>query len=246
MTAPDWPHAPWAWSDPPDARIDLGMQRQSRKQSSVGGRLIGWKVGGNDLGTRIRWGVQSCVFGYLTDATCTTGDQTWPIGDAKCAAVEAEIWLELARDLAGGESAEDVGAAIGAFGLAAELTDARGRFDDIAAVLEGNIFHRAATFAPAARDVTLADLPSSMLTVERNGQVVWGLPATSFIPDIREAVGFIANGLQRLGHRLRAGQRVMSGVLTPLPVWAQPGDEIKVSADRLGAIRLSFTGDAAT
>lgn len=246
MPIAEWPRAPWAWPDPPDARIETGMRRQAQKRLHARGRLIGWKVGGNDLGTRIRWGVRSCVFGYLTDATCRSGDQTWAIGDAKCAAVEAELWFELTRSLDGGESADDVGAAIGAFGLAAELIDARGRFDDVAAVLAGNIFHRAATFAPAAKGVSLADLGGSVLSVERNGHVVWSMPAISFIPDVREAVGFIANGLRLFGRRLEAGQRVMSGVLTPLPVWAQPGDEITVSADRLGAIRLRFTGDAAT
>ena len=63
---------------------------------------------------------------------------------------------------------------------------------------------------------------------------------TLLVPDLREAVAFVAAGLSRRGERLRAGQRILSGVLTPLPVWVQPGDTVVLSAGALGAITLTF------
>jgi 2-keto-4-pentenoate hydratase len=237
-----WPKPPWAWPASLDGKLLAGFQRQSSRQARAGGELVGWKIGGNDFGARARWGVDSCVFGYLTDATCRSGDQTFAIGDAACAAVEPEIWIEVLSDLCGDEPADVVATAIGRLGLAAEIIDLRGRFDDIASVLADNIFHRAATFADPLRLLPVGDLPSQILIACRNGSEHWRLPATTLVADVREVVAFVAGGLARRGDRLAAGQRILSGVLTPLPIWVQPGDQVSLSAGDLGALDLTFTG----
>ena len=237
-----WPKPPWVWSVTLDDKLAAGIEQQVARRLKAGGNLRGWKIGGNDLGARTRWGVESCVFGYLTDATCHTGDQTFAIGDAACAAVEPEIWIEVIADLSGEEPPDQVALAIGRTGLAAEIIDMRGRFDDITAVLADNIFHRAATFAAPVRRLGLDDLGTQLLTASRNGHEHWRLPATTLVPDLSEVVAFVAAGLSRRGERLRAGELILSGVLTPLPIWVQPGDLVVLKAGDLGALNLTFTG----
>ena len=55
----------------------------------------------------------------------------------------------------------------------------------------------------------------------------------------------MAAGLARRGDRLAAGQRILSGVLTPMPIWVQPGDQVALSAGDLGTLELTFTGSSA-
>jgi 2-keto-4-pentenoate hydratase len=164
---------------------------------------------------------------------------------AGCLAVEPEVWIELARDIDADAGPDGLAESIGAVGLAAEVVDMSGRFDDLASVLEGNIFHRLVVFAARTSTLAWREIPGVQVEARRNGAIAWSLPVGAFVPDIRAAVAFAAAALAARGERLRAGQRVISGLLTPLPVWAQAGDAVVLSAGGLGHLALDFhEGDA--
>lgn len=236
-----WPAPPWIAESAREPRLEEGYRRQRTARELRAEGIIGWKVGGNDVGTRGRWRTNSCVYGYLPSDTCSNGDQTIDIRYLSCAAVEPELWIEIAHDLRDATDIDEVGSCIGKVGVAAELVDIAGRFDDVSNVIAGNIFHHRAAFSSASIEFDVKRIPTIQITASRNGQDIWrAIPVAALVADLRDVVSFIGCSLALDGERLRAGQRILSGVLTPLPVWAHPGDRVSVEARGIGTVTLDF------
>jgi 2-keto-4-pentenoate hydratase len=236
-----WPAPPWIADSVREPRLDQGYQRQRVERQHLTSGIVGWKVGGNDVGTRARWRINGCVYGHLPADTCSTGDQTVDISAFSCAAVEPELWIEIASDLHDATDIDKVSRCIGKVGVTAELMDIAGRFDDVSTVIAGNIFHRRVAFSEASIPFDVDRIPAIQITASRNGQHVWrAIPVTALIADLRSVVSFIGCSLALDGDHLRAGQRILSGVLTPLPVWAHPGDRVTVEASGIGATTFHF------
>ena len=225
----------------------LGYARQRERRDlllSRGARSLGVKIGANDPASQRRLRLASPIAGYLTDATLVPVGQPIPIGDAVLAGVEPEFALTLSAAVPHTAQLEEVALAIGNVGLAAEIIDVNQRYDDLSELLAGNIFHRAVLLPTAPAVFSEQDVGSSWMTAHRNGDRVWSLPIGFVLGDPREAVLFAARAAWLHGDELRPGETVMSGLLTPLPIWVKPGDRVTLDAGALGRLELNFTSGA--
>jgi 2-keto-4-pentenoate hydratase len=83
-------------------------------------------------------------------------------------------------------------------------------------------------------------MDQTVVVASKNEELVWTVPVSLLLPEANTIVGFVARYLERFGRTLTAGSVVMSGVLTPVPVWAKASDEVKVTASQLGDVQLKF------
>ena len=203
--------------------------------------LAGWKIGASDPATQNRFGLNTCLLGHLPGNT--EFDNTNPISleGTTCPAIEPELWIEVGVDINRESSREEIIQAVTKVGIAAELVDFRGRFDDLPYVLSTNIFHpsyvRSASFIPLDENLTTR----ITMTATRGDGRTWTCPINLLLPDLAAVVSFVAQNLHLLGGvHIAAGQHILSGVVIPAPVWVQPGSTVTISADEIGSLSLSF------
>ncbi len=233
----------WRPMDLDDPRIRSGIDAQLRcyrGRLDRGEQPIGWKVGINDAGTRVRLGLRSCITGYLTDASVCSSDSAYSLQGMTLPGVEPEVAIYLRDSLPAGADRKAAGASIAEVGSALEINDYRGRLEDLEGVIEGNMFHRSVLFG--AKRIPFKDgcLVEAYVTARRNDEVRWQLPIVEVVGDVRDTVRFFADSLAALSLELRPGDRIIAGSLTPLPLWARPGDRISAEMGTLGSVSLSF------
>ena len=62
--------------------------------------------------------------------------------------------------------------------------------------------------------------------------------------DLVDIVRQVADMLAAFGERLRAGQVIITGSITP-PLWVAPGEDIQFNLDPVGSVSVRFAADAA-
>jgi 2-keto-4-pentenoate hydratase len=220
-----------------DERVAAGLRAQLESWRSAlrgGARRLGWKIGLNDPSVQERLGLREPVIGFLTDATLVPSGGTHSLAGAAGPAVEAEIAIELRRDVEPGAPPDAALGAIDSLGPAIEVIDAGEPFDDVERIVAGNVFHRAVLFGPARQDVALSGVEASVAV---DGERRQSAPATV---DLAATIRLVADLLGESGERLRAGDRIIAGSLTPaVPV--EPGDAVACDFGPLGRIELAFT-----
>jgi 2-keto-4-pentenoate hydratase len=98
-------------------------------------------------------------------------------------------------------------------------------------ILAGNIFHRAVVFGP--RVETTEPGPGRILV---NGE-----ERHSVRPEgLEQMVAAVAARLEAAGEELRAGDRIITGVLAP-PHEASEGDTVRLELDAVGSVELRFS-----
>ena len=128
-----------------------------------------------------------------------------------------------------------VGADGGVAGLAPalELVDLDLPFDDLEAILAGNVFQRGVVFGD---EVPGVDPWSMVASVTKDGAVV---AEGRIVEDPATTVSFVRSFLAAHGATLEPGQRIIAGsVVAPLPVAA--GDELHVAFGPLGNLSIAF------
>lgn len=226
-----------------DDRIVRGMAAQTRAREALlrrGHKLLGWKVGLNAPEVQSQLGLDASVVGFLTDATELDSDTVHSVAGAVRVGIEPELAAHLSADLGGDPSREEAAAAIGALGAAVEVVDVDRDFDDLEAILAGNIFHRAVVFGAPDEGRAGGDLTGVVAEVKVNGDQEWTAAAAHGYEDLPAIVAGVTRRLHEVGETLRAGDRVIAGSLTPIE-WVSPEDEVEVDFGKLGALRLSFT-----
>ena len=240
---PGWPDAPWRGGVATDSRIARGIELQNQqleRQCREGAGIVGWKIGANDPFARARWGISDCLLGYLPVSTCYGSERRFDLDGHACAAIEPELAIAIGEPVSECAEADEVEAAIVGIGLAAELVDIRGRYDDLAQVLAQNIFHSGAAIAESRQPYRRGVSETMRVQARQQGEVLWDLPIGALIPDVRAVVAFVARETHARGHVLAKGQLILSGVLTPIPLWARPGDRIVVSSDGFEPVATTF------
>lgn len=190
---------------------------------AAGARPVGWKVGLNLPETWEQLGIDAPVAGYLTSSTVVPDGGEVSVAGWTRPTLEPEIAISVGEDLG-----------VAALAPAIEVVDVDLPFEDVAAILAGNVFHRAVAFG-AACDVRA--LEGFACRVTCNGQEVRALgvgeePATT----VARVAGFLAEH----GAELRPGERIIAGTLTP-PLPVGPGDEVAVDLGALGSVSLRFS-----
>jgi 2-keto-4-pentenoate hydratase len=192
------------------------MLTRRREILAQGAEPIGWKVGFNVPELQRKVGIDAPLAGFLTtDSLLEDSWSDYPI------LVESEVAVELGDD----------GRSIVALLPALELADPPDLDLEIEQILAGNIFHRAVAFGP--RVETTEPGPGRILV---NGEEQHSVEPAG----LERMVEAVAARLEAAGEELRAGERIITGVLAP-PYEAKEGDTVRLELEALGGVELSFS-----
>ncbi len=184
------------------------------------------------MGDRERIG-DEIVIGYLTTATVLVPDSTYLDEGGGRLHADAEVALELARDLEPDVGPEEASASVNTFAVALEIVDLASPPEDAESIVGSNVFHRAVTFGPHHARPTFPIEGR----LEVNGLV---RESSTSVPDLSERLSAAARVLGGMGEQLRQGDRVITGSVVQVPV--APGDEVVADMGELGRVRLHIVG----
>ena len=190
---------------------------------AAGAAPVGWKIGFNAPALQQHFGLAGPVVGYLTDAGLTADGATVALSGWTAPAVEVELAVRVGE-----------GGSVAGLAPALELVDLDLPFDDLEAILAGNVFQRGVVFGP---EVPGVDPWEVRAVVTKNGAVV----AEGRITEEPAAtVAVVRSFLDDHGAALAPGDRIIAGSMVA-PVAVGPGDELHVAFGPLGELRLSFS-----
>ena len=191
-----------------------------REILAQGAEPIGWKVGFNLPKFQEKLGIDAPLAGFLTTDSVVEG--SW---DEYPVIVESEVAVELGDD----------GRSIAALLPALELADPPDLELGVEQILAGNIFHRAVAFGPR---VEVREPGAARILV--NGEEQHAVSAEHAGAHLSAMVEAIARRLEDAGEELRAGERIITGVLAP-PHEAAAGDTVRLELEALGGVELRFS-----
>ncbi|HXH82293.1 MAG TPA: fumarylacetoacetate hydrolase family protein [Candidatus Tectomicrobia bacterium] len=206
-----------------------------------GGRLAGWKAGFTTAALQQQFGVSEPVCGFLLAGDVFPSGVELPASRFVGLAVEAEVALVLARDLAGpgvtpAHAALAVGGAVAALELVDFRYDGAARGTDI--VAEG-VYANAVVLGHALTPIAGVDLALEGLVYEHNGVVVATSTAAEVMGNPLVSLAWVANHLGGRGLGLRAGEVVMTGSVSKV-LRAKAGDAVRATFTRLGSVSARF------
>jgi 2-keto-4-pentenoate hydratase len=203
-----------------------GLEAQMERlhaRLATGELRVGWKIALNDPRVQSALGIGAPVIGYLTSATVVPDGSRHSLAGATRPAIEPEVALHVGA-----------GGTVAALGPALEVIDVDMPFDDLGAILEANVFHRAAVLgSPVAGVDGVAGLTARM----RRGDEETAIDVAAAGLDPAEVVELVGGYLEAIGEELRAGEVIIAGSLvTAMPLG---GDErVALDIDGLGGVAL--------
>jgi 2-keto-4-pentenoate hydratase len=211
-------------------RIAAGMRAQLGRRDAelvAGARSLGWKLGLTVPAVQEALGLDGPVAGFLT-----TGSQLAPGSETSLAGFtsgfgEPEVAIHVGED-----------GAVAGLGAAIELVDVDLPFEDLEAILAGNVFHRAVVLGPIHEGATLDGVTAR---VTKSGEPAGEAMPAKVVGDPAEVVRFVAAYLEPYGAELRPGEVIIAGSLIS-PVAVEAGDRFEVDLGPLGALALNLAG----
>jgi 2-oxo-3-hexenedioate decarboxylase len=205
-----------------------------------GDRVVALKGGLTSKAKQITMGVHEPIYGFITESMVLDEGEPLKIGELIHPRAEPEIAMFLRSDLRGpGVTPEQVLEATEAVAPAIEIIDSRYRnfnFTLVDVVADNASSSRIVVSSQRMKPSDL-DLRLLGMVFEKNGEVVETGAGAAILGHPAIAVAWMANKLAEVGRYLPAGQFVMPGaVANAHPV--APGDEVRVSYDRLGELTL--------
>jgi 2-keto-4-pentenoate hydratase len=201
-------------------RGTAALLMRRREILAQGAESIGWKIGFNVRETQERLGIDAPLAGFLTtDSLIHDNWDEYPV------IVESEVAVEIGND----------GRSIAALLPALEIADPPDLDLPVEQILAGNIFHRAVAFGPRVE----AQQPGAARIVV-NGQLQHSVPAERTGERLEAMVEAVAARLAAVDEELRAGDRIITGIIAP-PHDAAPGDTVRLELDALGSVELHFS-----
>jgi 2-keto-4-pentenoate hydratase len=223
-----------------DARVRSGMEAQLgwRRAALEGGdEPLGWKVGFGTPSAFERFGTSAPMTGYLLRSGLIEAGWPVPLSGWSNPALEAEVAVVMASDLPAAGDADAARAAIGALSAAFELVDLDPSVNEVAGVLEANIFQRAVILGPRGDGTAPEDLSAKLQRGEETQEVDDPQSATGEIVAI---VRHVADLLGEFGERLRVGEVVLTGAITPPPIPVSAGERFDLELRPLGRMSIAF------
>jgi 2-oxo-3-hexenedioate decarboxylase len=203
---------------------------------AAGDELAGVKVGLTSVAKQRQLGLDSPVFGWLTDRMRAGG--RIDLGRFIHPRVEPEIGFRLGRDLASGCGLDDVLAATEAVFAGFEIVDSRyeGFKFGMADVIADNT-SAAGFVAGETHPVQGLDLAAIRCVLRLNGREVAQARGADVLGHPGNAVAWVAHELARSGRSLKKGWIVLSGGMTDF-VPIRPGDRVEAVFDSLGTVAV--------
>ncbi len=223
-----------------DPRVRRAMTRQLERRRAVlaaGATRVGWKLGINAVAVQRALGIDGVVLGHLTSATTVPPGASHSLAGGTHVAMEAEVALHLGTDLPGGAGPDAARRAVAGLGAAIELVDLDRPFDDVEAIVAGNVFHRAVAFGAPVSPPAGGWLDGVTARIVRNGTETEALDPAAAAGDLIAIVSFVADTLAACDERLCGGDRIIAGSLGRL-LFVDPGDTVTADLGRLGSVTL--------
>lgn len=204
-----------------------GSLAQRERALRAGARHVGWKIGHAIAEVEAVQGATPAV-GWLTSATLLRDGMTYAAGHPAQLRAETELVVQLGTDVAAGVEPDGAAAAVAGIGVALELVDVARPAGGLAAIIAGNVFHRAAVLGPCTGDPD-ATVGDAVLFVGDRRHAADEPP-----PDVGALLAQLAAALADVGQRLRAGDRVLTGSMVHVPVAI--GDRVAAEIAGLGRV----------
>lgn len=208
-----------------------------------GARLAGLKAGLTSFAKMKQMGVDSPVFGFMTDEYIVPAGGTCAVSELIHPKVEPEIAFVLKKALRGpGCHLGDVLDATDFVLPGIEVIDSRYRdFKfDLKSVIADNT--SASRFVVGGRplDVNGVDLRLNGIVLEKNGVPVSFGAGAAVLGHPATAVAMLANHLGRRGREIPAGTLILSGGITEA-ISVVAGDHIALHVQDMGSVSFRFT-----
>lgn len=197
-----------------------------RERIAAGERRAGWKIALNDPRVQQALGIAAPVIGHLTSATVLASGDTHSLAGTTRPAIEPEVAVHM------GEEGRVAG-----LGAALEVIDVDLPFEDLGAILEGNVFHRAAVLGPPVTGVTDLAGRTARMTRGDGEETAIDVAQAALYP--AEVVRLVGGYLEAVGDTLSAGDVIIAGSLvTAVPLG---GDErVALEIVGLGSVALEI------
>lgn len=229
----------------PDMTVDDAyavQQRMIARQTALGARIVGKKVGVTSRAVMNMLGVFQPDFGFLLDDMIVSDGDLIAPGRLIQPKAEGEIAFVMKRDLIGpGVGNAEVIAATECVMPCFEIVDSRIR--DWKIKIQDTVSDNAScgvfVLGDRALDPRRVDLSTCGMVLEKNGEVVATGSGAAALGSPVNSVAWLANTLGRLGIGLAAGDVVLSGALAAM-IPARPGDNFRVSIGGLGHCSVRF------
>jgi 2-oxo-3-hexenedioate decarboxylase len=207
-----------------------------------GEKVIGLKAGLTSPGKMQQMGVDTPIFGFMTDSYVVQDASEVCIADLIHPKVEPEIAFFTKAPIRGpGCHIGTVLAATDFVMPAIEVIDSRYRdfkFDLVSVIADNT---SAARFVVGGKATRVADLDLATLGVvmEKNGRVEMVGAGAAVVGHPATAVAMLANHLAAYGQEIPAGSIILSGGVTEA-IAVQAGDSISVQVQELGGVTMRF------
>ena len=207
-----------------------------------GDRVIGRKVGATSQVIQRFLQIDEPIYGTLLESNQVTNGETISLSQLIHPRVECEIAFLLGEDLVGpGIAVADVVEATQTVVASLEINDPRTREWKIGsreAIADNGV---AARFVLGEQWLPIEglDLPNVTVVLKKNGEEVTSATGAAVLGDPAGAVAWLANKLAENHQRLKAGEIVLPGSMTPIyPAGA--GDRVAAEFEALGSVSVRF------
>ncbi len=237
----------FALTDLENPLIKNGMMAQlakRRERIAAGEKPLGWKVGLGAPAIMQKLGNAGPMVGFLMQRGLLLSGSTVSFAGWTKPVAEIEICVRMARDLPGKAERDTVIAAIKEILPAIELADFEPppTPENIGVVLTGDLYARHVVLCGNTRAGAGVDGLTSRL-IRRGAEAASTTDPEALTGKLVDIVGHVASILDACGERLRAGDVIITGSITP-PLMLEP-DETGLAhvLDPIGEVEVSFTHD---
>ncbi len=226
-----------------DTRITRGLTAQfaqRRARIAAGEKPLGWKVGFGAPAAMNMLGIDAPLLGYLMRSALLPNNADVSLAGWQKPAAEAEIAVHMGHDLEANADRNTIQSAIAGIGPAIELADVTFAPDDVEKILAGNIYQRHVILGPCDTTRAGANLDGIRARIARNGgEIANTTDPQAATGEIIAIVGHVANTLAAQGERLRAGDVIITGSITP-PLFVWGGETLQFHLEPIAALMVRF------
>lgn len=208
-----------------------------------GERTVGLKMGLTSEAKRQQMGLDSPVFGELTDAMQVKDRGVFRLGGSIHPKIEPEIAFEIGRPLSGKVSLEEAAAACTRAFAAMEILDSRYRdfkYFSLPDVVADNSSSSHFVVAAEGRPLQGLSLESLPIVMEVNGETKQTAVGSAISGHPLRSVVQLCELLAQRGRSLPAGSIVLAGAATVAEV-LKPGDRVRTTIGGLGSVEVSVS-----
>ncbi len=208
--------------------------------AAPGAERLGWKVAFNTAAVQKTLGLTSSLVARLTRRTLEPAAAPHRLGGSTRVALEAEVLVQLGRDVQADAGPDAAAAAVESWAPAIEIVEFNRPLSELESILVEGVFHRALRLGPAATPATGADLRGIVARVHYAGSLLCEVDAREATGHVPDVLLHLARLLEVHGERLARGDVVILGSMNPVAL-ARPGTEFSLDLAGVGAVSVALS-----